>query len=180
MRQRERLSKSIVEKYSTDIYFMVKTDETLMEAVEPRTIWVIELGYEVDDNILDLYAKMLLDAPLDDKTKHFGTTKDKAFEVKTSFNRKRREKKIDKMSAYIQDVTHKIDTQLGSGSKLTVEPTMTSTAEVKKHEAYISTITFDSDPEDNEPLAFRRVQRKKVDQPSVEKKKVDPRRRLVR
>lgn len=38
MRQRERISKNIVQKYSTDICFMVKTDETLMEAVEPKKI----------------------------------------------------------------------------------------------------------------------------------------------
>lgn len=38
MRQREIISKDIVEKYSTDICFMVKTNETLMEVVEPRQI----------------------------------------------------------------------------------------------------------------------------------------------
>lgn len=96
MRQREIISKNIMEKPSTDICFMVKTDETLMEPVEPRQIWITELGYEVDDIIFELYAKMLLDAPLDDKIEHFGTTGEKALEVKTSFNRKRREKKIDK------------------------------------------------------------------------------------
>lgn len=48
MKKRERKPKHIIDKYSTDICFMVKKDETLMEAMQPRTIWVIQMGYEVD------------------------------------------------------------------------------------------------------------------------------------
>lgn len=123
---------------------------------------------------------MLLDAPLDDKTKHFGIAGEKALEVKTSFNKKRREKKIEKMSAYVQDVLYKIDTQLGSKSIQAAKLEEVGTAKVKKPQVHISPITSDSDLEDNEPLAFRRVQRKNVLKPPVEQKKAELRRRLVR
>lgn len=48
LRKRERVPKHIVDKYSNEIYFMVKKDKTLMEVVKPRKIWIIEMGYEVD------------------------------------------------------------------------------------------------------------------------------------
>lgn len=48
------------------------------------------MGYEVDDVILDAYAKMLIDAPIDEAEKSFGTTKQKKQEVQTKFNRKKR------------------------------------------------------------------------------------------
>lgn len=57
MRSRIRVPKNIVEKYSTDICFMVKKDETLMEAVKPRKIWIEKMGYEVDALIIDGYAR---------------------------------------------------------------------------------------------------------------------------
>lgn len=75
MKKRDRIPKHIVDKYSTDICFMVKKDETLMEEVQPRTIWVTEMGYEVDAPILDLYSKMIIDASVDEKEKNFGTAK---------------------------------------------------------------------------------------------------------
>lgn len=75
MKKREMIPKHIIDKYSTDICFMLKNDETLMEAVQPRTIWVTKMGYEVDSQILDLYAKMLIDASVDEKAKTFGTAK---------------------------------------------------------------------------------------------------------
>lgn len=100
--------------------------------------------------------------------------------MKIGFNRKRREKKINKMSTYVQNVIYKIGTQLGSQSKQTVKPAEVVTKEVKKPQVHISPITSNSDPKDNEPLAFRRVQRKDVVEPPIEKQKAEPRRRLVR
>lgn len=71
---------------------MVKKDETLMEAVKPWKIWIEEMGYEVDVVILDAYAKMLIDAPIDEVEKSFGIAKQKKQEVQTEFNQKNREK----------------------------------------------------------------------------------------
>lgn len=49
MQMRYMIPKSIVEKYKDSIYFMVETDTTCMEAVEPRTKWIHPLGYEVEE-----------------------------------------------------------------------------------------------------------------------------------
>ena len=40
-----RIPESIVEKYKDNIFFMVETDSTCMEVVEPRTKWIHPLGY---------------------------------------------------------------------------------------------------------------------------------------
>lgn len=61
-KKRERAPKHIVDKYSTEICFMVKKDDTLMEVVQPRKVSITEMGYEVDAHILEIYAKMLIDA----------------------------------------------------------------------------------------------------------------------
>lgn len=65
MRARERLPQSIVDKYDKKIYFVIKWDETWMEVVIPRTVWVTEMGYEVDLPILETYENTLLDAPME-------------------------------------------------------------------------------------------------------------------
>lgn len=83
MRSRVRVPKHIVEKYSTNICFMVKKDETLMEAIKPQKIWIEEMGYEVDGQILDAYTKMLIDAPIDEADKPYGTAQQKTLEVET-------------------------------------------------------------------------------------------------
>lgn len=72
MRARERIPQSIVEKYDKEIYFVIKRDETWMEAVSPRTIWVTEMGYEVDLHVQETYAKELLDAPREPSKEFFG------------------------------------------------------------------------------------------------------------
>lgn len=72
MRARERLPQSIVDKYDKEINFEIKRDETWMEEVIPRTIWVTEMGYEVDLNILETYAKTLLEAPREPTEENFG------------------------------------------------------------------------------------------------------------
>lgn len=66
MKSRERIPKHVVEKYSIEIYFMVKNYETLMEAVIPKKIWLEEMGYEVDARILDAYSRMLIDVLTDE------------------------------------------------------------------------------------------------------------------
>lgn len=69
MKLRERILKHIVEEYSTEIYFMVKKDETLMEVVISWKIRIGEMGYEVDEIIVDAYAKMHIDALADESKK---------------------------------------------------------------------------------------------------------------
>lgn len=72
MRQREMIPQSIVDKYDKHICFVVKRDEIWMEAIRPRTVWITKMGYEVDSHILDSYAKILLDDPLEPIEEIFG------------------------------------------------------------------------------------------------------------
>lgn len=73
MQMRYRIPESIVEKYKDSICFMVETDTTCMEAVEPRIKWIHPLGYEVEEPILEAYAQVLLSAPKDPNEPRWGT-----------------------------------------------------------------------------------------------------------
>lgn len=48
---------------------MVNKDECMMEAFKPRIVWIMPMGYEVDEATLDAYAQHLLQAPVDKKRK---------------------------------------------------------------------------------------------------------------
>lgn len=75
MHERETIPMSILEKYQDTICFMVNIDECLMKVVEPRTSWIIPIGYEVEEKILELYAQHLLGKPMDPNEEIFGTYK---------------------------------------------------------------------------------------------------------
>lgn len=81
MRQRMRIPQEIVDKYDKLITFVIMRDETWMEAVTPRTIWVNEMGYEVGAAILESYAQMLINAPKDPNIEIFGTVENIASET---------------------------------------------------------------------------------------------------
>lgn len=108
MKLRERIPKYIVYKYSTKICFMVKKNETLMKAVQPRPIWVTEMGYKIDAHILDLYAKMLIYALIDEKEKTFRIDKQKESKVQIGFSKKNREGKIKKVGQVVQKMSFEI------------------------------------------------------------------------
>lgn len=91
MKKRTRLSQKIVDKYKDDICFVIKKDEIWMEAVIPRTIWVIEMGYETDDHIVENYAKALLEAPNEPKEEVFGG----AETIEKQIQSKKRVKKVE-------------------------------------------------------------------------------------
>lgn len=67
MKSMVRIPKKIVEKYKDTICFMVNKDECMIEAVQPRIIWIMPMGYEVDVATLDGYAQHLLTTPFDEK-----------------------------------------------------------------------------------------------------------------
>lgn len=77
MQARERIPTSIMEKYKDTIFFMVDIDQCLMEAAEPKTIWIMPMGYEVEERILELYVQHLLSKPLDPFEERFGTYAEK-------------------------------------------------------------------------------------------------------
>ncbi|XP_059075390.1 uncharacterized protein LOC131875321 [Cryptomeria japonica] len=76
---------------------MVNKDECLMEAVEPWTVWILPMGYEVDAGTLDAYAQHLLNAPIDSKEERFDTCKDKSMELHTNFTEPEIKRKVVKM-----------------------------------------------------------------------------------
>lgn len=60
MKNRFWIPKSIIDKYKDTIYFMVNNDECMMDVVQPRIIWIMPMGYEVDKDTLYAYAQHLL------------------------------------------------------------------------------------------------------------------------
>lgn len=105
MKQRERIPQSIVDKYDKQICFVIKRDEIWMEAVKPRPFWVIEMGYEVESNILEYYAKILLDAPPEPTNKIFGTIETIESDVSIQKQRKKKDKILKDASKFLEDVT---------------------------------------------------------------------------
>lgn len=71
------------------------------------------MGYEVDAEILDLYAKTLIDAPVDEDEKTFGTTKQKESEVHIGFGKKKREGKIKKVGEFVEKMSSEIKQIIG-------------------------------------------------------------------
>lgn len=62
-----------------------------MEAVVPRTIWVTEMGYKIDDNIIETYAKSLLEAPTESEEEVFR----KAETIESGIQFRKRVKKVE-------------------------------------------------------------------------------------
>lgn len=53
----------------------------MMEAVQPRTIWIMSMGYKVDEVTIDAYAQHLLKAAVDEKEGNFFKTHEKGLKV---------------------------------------------------------------------------------------------------
>lgn len=86
MKNRERIPKEIVDKYEQTIYFMVDKDQCLMEVIEPRIVWILSMGYEVDAVTLDVYAQHLLSQLVDGKEVRFGTFNEKDLRLHHKFS----------------------------------------------------------------------------------------------
>lgn len=82
---RERIPKEVVEKYVNSICFTVDKDQCHMEAVEPRTAWILPMGYEVDAQTLEVYAQHLLIKSVDSNEPRFDTFKEKDMELHEKF-----------------------------------------------------------------------------------------------
>ncbi|XP_059067434.1 uncharacterized protein LOC131858260 [Cryptomeria japonica] len=66
-----------------------------MEAVEPRTIWLMPMGYEVDGNTLDSYAQHLLKKLVDGKEERSNTYKED-LDLHNKFTEPGRKRKVRK------------------------------------------------------------------------------------
>ncbi|XP_059068208.1 uncharacterized protein LOC131858776 [Cryptomeria japonica] len=75
---------------------MADKDQCHMEAVEPRTIWIMPMGYMVDATTLDACAQHMLSQPIDDKEERFGTCQDKDLDLHKKFTRPTGKRKVRK------------------------------------------------------------------------------------
>lgn len=98
MKRKERIPKEIVEKCEKTICFMVDKDQCLMESVEPRIVWIILMGYEVDATTLNSYAQHMLSQSVDKKEGRFDTFKEKDMELHKEFTTPARKRKVSKMA----------------------------------------------------------------------------------
>lgn len=92
----ERILKTIVEKYENTICFMADKNQCHMEAIESRIVWILLMGYEVDELTLETYAQHLLSKPMDEKEERFGTFKEKDLDLHKQFTGIERKRKIRK------------------------------------------------------------------------------------
>ncbi|XP_059070821.1 uncharacterized protein LOC131860422 [Cryptomeria japonica] len=69
------------EKYIKLNVLSLNTMDYQMEAIYPRTTWVMPMGYEVEEDHLVAYAEHLLAQPVDTSAERFGTYKDKSLLV---------------------------------------------------------------------------------------------------
>lgn len=76
---------------------MVDKDQCHMEVLEPRTVWILSMGYEVDGQTLEVYAQHLLSKPIDPKEPRFGIFKKKEMELHKKFTQPTRKRKVSKM-----------------------------------------------------------------------------------
>ena len=60
MKKRYRIPPSLVERYKDDIYFMVETYFTCMEALIPRMRFIEPMGYEMSAKLIEGYAQIIL------------------------------------------------------------------------------------------------------------------------
>lgn len=93
---RERIPKEIIEKYEDSKCFMVDTDQFLMEVVEPRTTWIMPMGYEVNDDTLNAYAWHLFSKPVDKTKERFGAYKEKILNLHSQFTKPRMQRRVRK------------------------------------------------------------------------------------
>lgn len=121
------------------------------------------MGYEVDAQILDAYAKILIDAPIDEAEKPCGTIQQKPQEVETKFNWKKREKQEGKESKFVQKVSKDI--------KALIDVVPEKGRKRKDLEVHIEPVIAESESEDDTPLSFKRVVRKKPKETEAKAKK---------
>lgn len=87
MYAREKIPKKIVDKYQSTICFMVDTNQCLIEVGERRIVWIIPMGYEVEEKIIDFYAQNILRQLIDPSKEIFGTYVEKDLKLHYEFKK---------------------------------------------------------------------------------------------
>ena len=65
MKLRYRILPNMVEKYKDEICFMVETDTTCMEPIKPRVKFIKPMSYEMIEDLIGAYAKIILELERD-------------------------------------------------------------------------------------------------------------------
>lgn len=99
MKQRQRISREVVEKYKDTICFMVETDSTCFEVVEPRVKRCPPMGYEVSAKLIIPYVEYILTAEKDPNEERWGTYEEKSHKVREELTRGTRKRKVAKTSS---------------------------------------------------------------------------------
>lgn len=87
----------MVEKYKVDICFMVETDNTCMEALEPRVNFIKPMVYEMSEELIEGYVQIMLEIEKDTKCPRWGTYQEKMRKVHFDLHNKERKKKVEKV-----------------------------------------------------------------------------------
>ena len=72
MKQRFRISPTIVDRFKEDICILVNTNYTYIQAVEPRETFLDPLSYELSDDVTIGYIDLLLNSEIDKAEYRFG------------------------------------------------------------------------------------------------------------
>lgn len=109
MKQRLRITASLVEKHANEVCFLVDIDYTYIQAAIPRVRWLKPLGYEVNIDEASSAITPLLEKEIDKSAPHFGTydvVRSKVdMEMKTSSTLKKKEKLVKKLKAKLGEGT---------------------------------------------------------------------------
>lgn len=114
------------------------------------------MGYEVDLNILEAYANIILDAPREPTEKIFGTIETIESDVPMLKQRKKREKDIKDASKFVKIVIESL-LKLDSMKGVAEQERRTKQQPV----AHISLVATSSDSDSDRVAEFKRVHRKK-------------------
>ena len=97
MKQMYKIPPLMVQKYKDDLCFMVETDNTCMEVVEPRVKFIEPMGYEMSAKLIEGYAQIILQSERDTKYPRWGTYDEKVREVYFELHRKETKNKVEKL-----------------------------------------------------------------------------------
>lgn len=106
MKKRMRIPKYVVDTYKDDIYFMMETDITCMEVVQPRVMFVESLGYEVTKKTIDGYVKEILKSDLNENSDRWVTTEERLTDAQQLQLSKEAKKKVEPVMKKTPKDTH--------------------------------------------------------------------------
>lgn len=58
-----------------------------MEAMEPQTVWIIPMGYEVEEQISEIYTHHMMNKLMGPKQERFGTYAEKSLKLHQQFKK---------------------------------------------------------------------------------------------